>query len=246
MPSRHHPDRFGRMTPQKRPTAVARFREALRLPGARIEMSGDDGCRLLYDAFTQRHARLKVIQSRRWGVALLPVPVRYDDYLADPRRSHLRKQLKHARRFGLAFAPIDPAARLEEILAINRSAGERQGEAMHPDYLDEAKVRRYFERSSDVFGVTDPEGVLRAYLSIRACGDVAVLERVLGHADALKQGVVWVLFAEVVRELAERRRIDGSPTWFMYDTLLGASHGMRQFKEWVGFEPYRVSWRWRG
>jgi hypothetical protein len=219
--------------------------EVLRLPSARIEMSGDDRCRLLYTAFTRRHSRLKVIQSRRWGVALLRVPAQYDEYLGDPRRSHVRKQLKHARRFGPAFGRLDPVARLDEILAINRSARERQGEPMHPDYRDEAKVRTYLERASDVFGVSDADGVLRAYICVRVCGDVAVLERVLGHADALKQGVVWVLFAETVRELSARRQAAGRPTWFMYDTIVGATPGMRQFKEWVGFEPYRVSWSWR-
>lgn len=33
---------------------------------------------------------------------------------------------------------------------------------MHPDYIDEGRERRYFERASDVFGVTDADGVLRA------------------------------------------------------------------------------------
>jgi len=57
--------------------------------------------------------------------------------------------------------------------------------------------------------------------------------------------VVWVLFSEAVRELSERRQAEGRPAWFMYDTIVGASPGMRQFKEWIGFEPYRVSWSWR-
>ena len=208
-------------------------------------MAGDDGCRLLHATFTRRHPRLKVIQSRRWGVALLRVPDRFDDYLLDPSRSHLRKQLKHAGRFDLRFARLDGAARLDEVLAINRSAAERQGEPMHKDYLDEARVRQYFERASDVFGVADRDGVLRAYLCIRVCGDVAVVERLLGHADALKQGVMWILLSEAIRELAARRHAEGRPTWLMYDTILGASSGMRQFKEWIGFEPHRVSWSWR-
>ena len=59
---------------------------------------------------------------------------------------------------------------------------------MHPSYLDEAKVRRYFERSADVFGVTDTNGALRAYICVRICGEVACVERILGHADALKSG----------------------------------------------------------
>jgi len=132
---------------------VARARELVALPGVTIEMSGDGGCRLLHATFTRRHPRLKVIQSRRWGVALLRLPDRFEDYLHDPSRSHLRKQLKHAGRFGLRFARLDGAARLDEVLAINRSAAERQGEPMHPDYLDEARVRRNLEQAGDIFGV---------------------------------------------------------------------------------------------
>jgi hypothetical protein len=232
------------VTPPKRPGLVERAGELLRLPGARIEMSGDDGCRLLHATFTRRHPRLRVVQNRRWGVALLRVPERFEDFLAAPERAHLRKQLKHARRFGFSFGLIDARQRLDEILAVNRSAEARQGEPMHPDYLDEARVRSYFERASDVFGVIGTDGTLRAYLCIRVCGDVAVVERLLGHGDALKQGVVWVLLAGAIGELSTRRQADGRPSWFMYDTILGATPGMRQFKEWVGFEPYRVSWSW--
>ena len=54
-----------------------------------------------------------------------------------------------------------------------------------------------------------------------------------------------ILSAEQIRELVERKQTDGRPTWFMYDTYFGASAGLRQFKQWVGFAPYRVSWSWR-
>ena len=49
----------------------------------------------------------------------------------------------------------------------------------------------------------------------------------------------------VIRELVGRRQTDGRPTWLMYDTYFGASEGLRQFKRWIGLEPYRVSWSWR-
>ena len=71
------------------------------------------------------------------------------------------------------------------------------------------------------------------------------VERLLGHADALKQGVVWVLVTGAIRMLSESRQDEGHPTWFMYDMFSGASPGMRQFKQWIGCEPYRVSWSWR-
>ena len=42
-------------------------------------------------------------------------------------------------------------------------------------------------------------------------------------------------------ELAKTER---SPRWLMYDTLLGASEGMRYFKDAMGFSPYWVRWKW--
>jgi len=219
--------------------------ELTRIPGIKVAMSGDEECRLLYSSFTRRHPRLRVIQSKRWGVALLAIPERFDDYFRNPQRAHLRREFNRASRAGLTFVAVDPKTRLEEIFGINRSAETRQGQPMHPHYLDEARVRRYFERSTDVFGVTDADGVLRAYVCVRVCGEVACVERILGHADTLNAGVMWVLIAGTIRELAERKRTQGNPRWFMYDMFFGASPGLRQFKQWVGFGPHRVSWSWR-
>jgi hypothetical protein len=233
-------------SPVKRPGLVADALELRRLPAVRIEMSGDEGCRGLYEAFTRRHARWRVVKSKQWGVALLQIPERHEDYLADPGRAHLRRMMRRAERAGYTFTRIDPPSRIQEVLAINRSGATRQGQPMHPDYLDEAKVRRHLERSRDVFGITDRTGVLRAYFSIRVCGDVAVLERLLGDADLLNDGIVWLLVAETIRVMGERRRAEGHPTWFMYDAFFGATPGMRKFKQMLGLEPYRVSWSWRG
>ncbi len=229
----------------KLPDLVAEALELYRLPDVAIEMSGDERCRELYEAFTRRHARWRVIRNKAWGVALLAIPERYVDYLRTPDRSHLRREVNRATRAGFTFARIDPLARLDEVLAINGSAEVRQGRPMHPAYMDEQVVRSYFGRASDVFGVTDAAGVLRAYLCLRTCGEVACVERLLGHADALKQGVMWVLLTGAIQELIESRLDAGQPTWLMYDMFPGASPGMRQFKHWIGCEPYKVSWSWR-
>jgi hypothetical protein len=103
---------------------------------------------------------------------------------------------------------------------------------MHPLYLDEARVRRYFERSSDVFGVTDAGGVLRAYICVRVCGEVACVEPHSRPRRRPQVGVMWVLVTGTIRDLVERKQTRGCPTWFIYDMFLGASPGLRQFKPW--------------
>ncbi len=174
----------------------------------------------------------------------MKLPDRPEDYRKIVSRL-MRRQVKHAQEAGYTFGRLDALARIDEVLAINRSSEARQGIPMHPDYHDREKVRRYFQRDSDVFGVSDAGGVLRAYLSMRACGDVAFIERLLGHAEALEEGVMYVLIMGTVDELISRRQVTDRPTWFMYDMFSGASAGMRSFKHVIGCRPYRVSWRWR-
>jgi hypothetical protein len=218
--------------------------ELARLPGVTIEMSGGDACRGQYREFTSRHPRWRVIQKKAWGVALVALPERAEDYTSLIRKK-LRRRVERAAEAGFRFGPVDVTERLDEILEINRSAEQRQGIPMHPDYFDEDAVRRYFERAGPVYGVTDADGVLRAYLCLRTCGDIAIVERILGHASALEQGVMYVLTMGMINELIRRRATDGRPLWFMYDMFSGASDGMRTFKHVIGCRPYRVSWSWR-
>ena len=63
------------------PRLIADALEVSRLPGLKIEMSGDAGCRLLYGVFTSRHPRWRLIQNSRWGVALIALPRTSDEYL---------------------------------------------------------------------------------------------------------------------------------------------------------------------
>jgi hypothetical protein len=218
--------------------------ELVRLPRATIEMSGDDACLYHYRDFTRRHPRWRLIQNKAWGVALVPLPERPEDYLSGIRKK-LRRRVERAAEAGFTFGPVDVIARIDEVLAINKSAAQRQGIPMHPDYFDEAAVRTYFEWAGPTYGVTDGAGVLRAYLCLRTAGEVAIVERILGHADALDEGVMYVLTIGAIQDLIERRGADGRPRWFMYDMFSGASEGMRTFKHVIGCRPYRVSWSWR-
>jgi hypothetical protein len=224
--------------------ALRQARDLLRLPTVRVDISGDAQAKELYRAFTRRHARWKVIQNRAWGVALQGIPASREAYEAVLSR-HWRRQVKLARKAGMLCRPIDPLQHVADILAINQSVPTRQGHAMHPDYLDEGRVHQFFANVTDVMGAFDSAGVLRGYLSTRTCGDVVILERVLGHADVLATGVMYLLFSAVVGQLTERRAAGSPARWFMYDSFAGATPGMRAFKTVVGFRPYRVRWRWR-
>ena len=224
---------------------VAKAVDLYRLPEVKIQMRGDARAHDLHASFTRRHPRYRLIQNKSWGVALLPIPCTYDAYFMDPRRAHLRKELRRAVRAGFVFARFDPRKRVDEILAINVSTDSRQGRAMHRDYADPEVVRRYLDDTAEVWGIFDRDGVLRAYFCGRYCGPVLCGERILGHTDYVQFGIMYLLVAEIVRELTSHRNTFGEPEWLYYDTFPGASPGMRDFKRWIGCEPFRVRWSWR-
>ena len=230
----------------KRPEILTEALELRRLPRVTIEMRGDALCRELFEHFTRRHPKYRVIQNKAWGAALLRLPDTYELYLAGGKREKLRNHIKRATRKGYTVGVVDPVARLDEIMAINGSAEERQGRPMHPDYLDREAVVAYLGRASEIYGVSDGEGVLKAYVDVREAGQVVCVSRLLGAADALPDGVMWLMLAEVIHRMIDRRRDQGEPTWFMYDMFSGASSGMVRFKEGIGLEPHTVKWVWRG
>jgi hypothetical protein len=55
---------------------------------------------------------------------------------------------------------------------------------------------------------------------------------------------MYLLMTDVIEEKFELAKTAGNPKWIMYDTWLGASAGLRQFKAVLGFSPYWVRWRW--
>ena len=228
----------------KMPSVAGEIRELRGLPTLDIVLSGGEACRGYYRVFTGRHPRWRFIQNKKWGVALASVPERPEEYRTEVSRL-MRRRVKRASEAGYKVGRIDPAARIPEIMAINHSASERQGQPIHPDYLDESEVRAFHGRTGDVFGVSDADGTLCAYLTVRVCGDVAIIERLLGHVDVLDQGVMYLLIMGTMEDLIGRRRESGSPKWLMYDMFSGASEGMRDFKHVIGCRPYRVNWTWR-
>jgi hypothetical protein len=216
----------------------------LRSPAIAIELSGGRSCRATFESFTARHPRYPFTQRKRWGVALLEAPLAFDGYLAGRSRQALRTNRRRALEAGMTFQRIEPLDRLDEVLAINRSMKVRQGRKVDDAYLDVDELRRYFQGSSQVFGVTDRAGVLVAYLDLRICGPLATISRLLGEEKALDQGVMYLLISDSIGQISEMRRSNGTPRWVMYDTFFGASSGLRYFKERLGFAPYRVTWAW--
>jgi len=184
------------------------------------------------------HPRYKVVGRKVVGAALLPLDEFRDveRYLANLRSA--RKRVRRASRLGYTVALFDPNERRSELLAIHTSLPERQGRPMDPDYLD---PRATFRTGPDF----DYVGVLRkgavvAYCRVLYAGDIASMDRVMGHGDHLADGIMFLLTAGVVEHVKKARP---ETRYVYYDTFFGASAGLREFKTRAGFRPHYVHWK---
>ena len=239
------PDTAAPVAPEQKSSGAIRQRwnrtlTVLRAPRVTIEVYGDGQAREIFDAFTARHPRFKVTSAKRWGVALLPLPDTFDAY--NSSRKTLRKNRRRAEQAGYRYELLPPLGHLDDILDINRSAPIRQGRPMHP--VEMGWARETIGAWDAIHGVLDPGGRLRAYATIHRLGDAFAFSSLIGHADHLQNGIMYLLVSEAVRSCIENRRADGSPRWLMADTFWGASEGLAYFKERVGFRPYTVEWVW--
>lgn len=219
-------------------------KQVYELPEVTVRLSGDAGCKRMYEFFTRLHPRYKLIQHKRWGVALLLLPDTFEQYLKGTEKQALRTNRRRALDVGLSFKSFNAAEHLEEILAINLSLESRQGARMLSEYVSLDAVRKYFASRPSIYGVFDANGVLKAYAETPICGEAFVLNRLLGHGEELEKGIMYLLVSEVIREMIERKAKQTAPLWGMYDTFFGASPGLRYFKERLGFKPCKVRWVW--
>lgn len=222
----------------------ALLKELSALQKVEIRIWGGEECAQIYRYFTRFHPRYRIIRNKVWGVALIPLPDTFEEYLRGKDKQALRTNRKRALAEGLLFRQFAPLERLEEMLNINSSNPMRQGKPMAKSYVEEQELAAYLEGIPNMFRAFNAEGRLRAYAHVPVCGEVGVVSRLLGHGDDLDKGIMYLLLSEVIRHLIELKQKQGVPRWVMYDTFFGASPGLRYFKERIGFKPYRVRWSW--
>lgn len=215
------------------------LRQVLRLPAVRVSL-GDSSS--TYRSFTRRHPRYGIIAYKRWGVALLSIPAGFEAYLKGKDRQAVRTNRNKALKAGYGFLAFHPLDHLDDILAINTSSTDRQGKPMAPEYCDVSVLRSYFHDKPSLYGITDRDGKVIAYAYVPIHGELCVFSRLLGHAEHLDQGVMYLLISEVIREMSVLRMERGKPLWAMYDTYFGGASGLRYFKTRLGFSPYKVKW----
>ena len=226
--------------------AWERSLQVLRAPRVVLGVYGSDEARQIHRSFTAPHPRFRLVPSKRWGVALLELPESLDAYLAGHSRKVVRQKRRLAGKHGFRYAMVSPDDYLDDILAVNRSTPSRQGRPMPDSYTDRSLVSRTFEGRPRIPAILGSDGRLRAYAIVIPIGDAAVVSTILGHADDLEDGLMYLLVSEIVGACIAARVASGHPGWLMYDTFWGAAPGLAYFKARLGFRPCTVSWNWRG
>ena len=223
---------------------IAIIKQIQQLPREQITLSGDRYGRIHFDAFTRRH-RLLVFRNKEIGVALISINGTFKEYLQGSFKETLRRNRNRAIKEGFTFRKFKTSEFFNDMLEVNRSMEIRQGREMSIDYTNEQILKNYLSDKPEMFGVFDQKGNLRSYVWIVFAGEAAIVARLLGHGHDLEKGVMWLLLSEVFRELLENKADNPQLKWFVYDTLFGASSGLRFFKERMGYLPYRVVWKWK-
>jgi len=218
------------------------IKEILNLQKVTVSLWGGAQELDLFRRFTAPHPRFPFVKNKSLGVALLPVPAGFDEYLH--LHARVRKNRNRAIRRGYWTERVNPLECLDAILAVNLSMPVRQGRTIDEPYTNREKLAEFYRDVPSILVARNRDGEIRAYTQGWIVGEIIFPRRILGHTEDLENGIMYLLFSEMVKEAIQIRNDFQSPKWVMYDTMFGANPGMRMFKELLGFRAYRVKWAW--
>jgi SAM-dependent methyltransferase len=211
-----------------------------------VSMFGSEHAQERFRYFSSPHPQFPLIPRKSLGAAMINLQGSYADYRSS-RLSYLAKRkLTLAKKRKYSYAKIDAVSAIDEIMEINVSRPERGGRPMDPLYFSRSKFEVVLGEIGNAHVVKCPAGKVVAYALVSNIGELWNVDHVLGHGDHLNSGIMYLLMAHVIEEKFELAKTAANPKWIMYDTLLGATPGLRQFKAVLGFSPYWVRWRWAG
>lgn len=206
------------------------------LIACKLNLEGDctDACREfskpLYDQ----------LSSGRYDTcSTLEIPESVEEWRQEHRTA--RKRADRAVRLGYHAARIMRHEWAQDIYEINTSAEERQGRPMSAGYRERPSTTpdHYYcpRHGVHAYGVVTGGGRLRAYLWVYRSGELALVSQILGHAEHLRNDVMYLLF-----QFALEHEV-GQGGWFVYNRHDSGTDGLRYFKGKLGFEPRYVRWK---
>lgn len=178
----------------------------------------------------------------------------FDDYQrAVSRSSHGNdnRSVKKAQRLGYRTRIIDGSAHQASIDRIRRSKIIRTGGLMLEAVLPRAtltgksvcvpiRAPQFKVHWSICWGVFKDE-TLVAYALLTRCGDLIRTIHIMGHRNALRDGVVKLLVFDIIRSLFEGQSgVFSGIRYFMYGALEHGGRGLFEWKLRLQFRPSLV------
>jgi hypothetical protein len=197
-----------------------------------------------YDAANTRHPKYLIFKMNEIGMTLCHLPKTGEEYFASIESS-ARRNHKKAVREGCTFKRLIYNNHLKELGAIWKSTPDRQGKAMSAEFdVEEAPFNTNPEPKTNThlypsYGIF-LNGQLIAHADCFIAGEIAIVQRIFGHADFSDYRPVPQLFIEVAMELIKNHP---SVKYFSYGMYFGASESMQRFKRKFGFLPHKVTWK---
>lgn len=164
------------------------------------------------------------------------------------------RSVKKAQRLGYRTRVIDESAYRTSIDRIRRSKIIRTGGLM----ADAIRLRTHRTDSTEQALVHIPEcqihwsicwGVFKdenlvAYAHLMRCGDIIRTIHIMGHRNALRDGVVKLVVFDIVRSLLDREpAIFNGIRYFMYGAVEHGGGGLFEWKLRLQFRPSLVDLR---
>jgi len=171
------------------------------------------------------------------GERLALIKIKNDYFKNLDRKS--RQMITKAQRRGYTYREFNYNDYLQDMYEINTSKAERQNKPMTESYLEyptpigpelqRCDTHKYFR----VGGFK--ESKMYAYCAIAFVNELAILNTIIGHADALTDGVMNGLIDYLVM-ICENEGI----RYLNYLTIENSGESLQAFKRSVGFESYEV------
>lgn len=151
-----------------------------------------------------------------------------------------RQMITKSQRRGYTYRRFNYNDYLQDIYEINTSKEERQNKPMAEGYLEyPTPISSEFHRCDThkylrVGGFKDSK--MYAYCAVAFVNELAILNTIIGHADALTDGVMNGLIDYLVRICDDGGRVK----YLNYLTMESSGESLQAFKRSVGFESYEV------
>lgn len=217
------------------------IKEIKELPKTTLTIIGKEN-KDIYKRFNKIHPKYIIIKAKTIGMCLMEKPESLDDYLKGKPKQIMRTNRSKALKNGFYFKEFDIKEYANQVLVINTSKDNRQGRKMNKSYSDINDLVTVAE-GSRTFGVFSKEGILVCYCYLKIVGDFAIFNRILGDADAMDYGIMYLMTSGIVEEWIKENLGDGIK-YLSYDMWFGGSEGLKNFKKRLGFMPYMVKYKY--